>query len=137
MLHSCETKPYLKRCTMCFGYRGEIQQPSEMTQPLSAASPQTSAGRFVSGLSFVLLGILSCFQPQQCRSPFQNIRKFLASFTPSSNGLNLSTKHTCISICWSYASTKQGFVSLKATHMVSKVALLQPTQLEIIATSSH
>ena len=28
-------------------------------------------------------------------------------------------------------------VSLKATHMVSKVALLQPTQLEIIATSSQ
>ena len=26
-----------------------------MTQPLSAASPQTSAGLFVSGLSFVLL----------------------------------------------------------------------------------
>ena len=26
---------------------------------------------------------------------------------------------------------------MKVTHMVSKVALLQPTQLEIIATSSH
>ena len=30
-----------------------------MTQPLSAASPQTSAGLFASGLSFVLLRILS------------------------------------------------------------------------------
>ena len=33
-----------------------------MTQPLSAASPQTSkVGLFVSGLSFVFLGILSFF----------------------------------------------------------------------------
>ena len=38
------------------------KQPTEMTQPLSAASPQTSAGLFVSGLSFVLLRILSFFQ---------------------------------------------------------------------------
>ena len=38
------------------------KQPSEMTQPLSAASPQTSQVRlFVSGLSFVFLGILSFF----------------------------------------------------------------------------
>ena len=29
-----------------------------MTQPLSAASPQTSAGLFVSGLGFVFLGIV-------------------------------------------------------------------------------
>ena len=41
------------------------------------------------------------------------------------------------SSCRSYAPTKQGFVSLKVTHMVSKVALLQPAQLEIIATSSR
>ena len=72
------------------------KQPSEMTQPLSDASPQTSqVGLFVSGLSFVFLGILSFFSAL----PFQNIRKFLANFTPSSNGLNISTKHTCISIC--------------------------------------
>ena len=50
------------KCTMCFGYRGEIQLPSEMTQPLSAASPQASAGLFVSGLSFVLLRILLAVQ---------------------------------------------------------------------------
>ena len=37
------------------------KQPSEMTQPLSAASPQASAGLFVSGLSFVLLRIVSFF----------------------------------------------------------------------------
>ena len=36
------------------------KQSTEMTQPLSAASPQTSQVRlFVSGLSFVFLGILS------------------------------------------------------------------------------
>ena len=38
------------------------KQPSEMTQPLSAASPQTSQVQlFVSGLSFVFLEILSFF----------------------------------------------------------------------------
>ena len=38
------------------------KQPSEMTQPLAAASPQTSQVQlFVSGLSFVFLGILSFF----------------------------------------------------------------------------
>ena len=38
------------------------KQPSEMTQPLSAASPKTSQVQlFVSGLSVVFLGILSFF----------------------------------------------------------------------------
>ena len=40
------------------------KQPSEMAQPLSAASPQTSQVQlFVSGLSFAFLGILSFFMP--------------------------------------------------------------------------
>ena len=49
--------------------------------------------------SFLSLDLALCFYEfshffSLSRSPFQNIRKFLASFTPSSNGLNISAKHT-------------------------------------------
>ena len=82
MLQSCETKPYLKRCTVCFGYRGEIQWPSEMTQPLSAASPQTSAGLFVSGLSFVLLRILSFFSALAVQITIPKYKEIPGQFYP-------------------------------------------------------
>ena len=79
MPHSCETKPYLKRCTMCFGYSGEIQWPSEMTQPLSAVSPQTSA---VSGLSFVLLGIFSFFSALLVQITIPKYKEIPSQFYP-------------------------------------------------------
>ena len=61
MLHSCETTETMSKDAPCDLVTVE-KQSSEMTQPLSAASPQTSqVGLFVSGVSFVLLGILSFF----------------------------------------------------------------------------
>ena len=110
MLHSCETKPYLKRCTMCFGYRGEIQWPSETTQPLSAASPQTSAGLFVSGLSFVLLRIL--FQPQQFRSPFKHINQtymyfnLLLIISAADKKITTTKKYTFLTLSFHVYSVK-------------------------------
>ena len=54
MFHSCETTETMSKDAPCVLV--------EMTQPLSAASPQTSqVGLFLSGLTFVLLGILSFF----------------------------------------------------------------------------
>ena len=76
------------------------KQPSEMTQHRFQLHPlKFTSWAFCLWTELCAPRILSFFQPQQCRLLFQNGRKFLASFTPSSNGLNISTKHTCISIC--------------------------------------
>ena len=77
------------------------KQPSEMTQPLSAASPQTSqVGLFVSGLSFVFVGIISFFSALAVQITIPKYTEIPGQFYPSSNRLNISTKHTCISICY-------------------------------------
>ena len=67
---------------MCFGNRGEIQQLSEMTQPLSAVSLQTSAGFFVSGLSFVLLRILSFFSALAVQITIPKYKEIPGQFYP-------------------------------------------------------
>ena len=46
---------------MCFGYRGEIQQPNEWNSLFQLYPFKLQLDFFVSGLSFVLLRILSFF----------------------------------------------------------------------------
>ena len=67
---------------MCFGYRGEIQQPNEMKQPLSAVSLQTSAGLFDYGLSFVLLRILSFFSALAVQITITKYKEISDQFYP-------------------------------------------------------
>ena len=94
MLHSCETTETMSKDAPCVLVTVE-KQPSEMTQPLSAASPQTSqVGLFVSGVCFVLLGILSVFSVLAVQITIPKYKEIPGQFTSSSNGLNISTKHT-------------------------------------------
>ena len=53
-----------------------------MTQPLSAVSLQTSAERFVSGLSFVLLRILSFFSGLAVQITIPKYKEILGQFYP-------------------------------------------------------
>ena len=66
------------------------KQRSEMTRPLSAASPQTSQVQlFVSGLSFVFLGILSFFSALAVQITIPKYTEIPGHFYPSSNRLNI------------------------------------------------
>ena len=89
MLHFCETKPYLKRCTVCFGYRRNTVAHRNDTASFSCIPSNfsctfclwTQPCASTNSLIFSALAVQITI-PKQKEIPGQ--------FYPSSNGLNIS-----------------------------------------------